>query len=138
MVVKCAVSESKYAEAIAEFDDFIVKYPKKKKLIEDSYFWKGESYFHLARNNKFKRKQRAFYTKAILSYQNIVTDFPNSIKTVASLYKIGLSSEALGFHQDAKVFYELIVQKYPKSILVPQAKKRLSILKARSKNKKKN
>ena len=43
-----------------------------------------------------------------------------------ALYKIGVSFEALGSKDDAKGFYQLLVDKFPKS---PQAKKVKSKLK---------
>jgi tol-pal system protein YbgF len=100
------------------FERFIKAFPKDKDLLDNAHFWVGEA--HLAEKH---------YDKAILSYQKVVTDFPKSDKVDGALYKMGLAFSGLGYDDDAKVFFEELLQKHPKSALVKDAKARLEELK---------
>jgi TolA-binding protein len=95
-------------EAAAETFGQYQKIQKAKKL-DEAAFYRGESYFKL--------KQ---YKKAIVEYSKFPEKFTHSSRMPEALYKIGLSFEALGMKEDAKGFYQELVEKYPKS---PEAKK---------------
>lgn len=99
------------------FARFVKAFPKDKDLMDNVHYWTGEAFF--------ADKQ---FDKAILSFQKVVTDFPKSEKADAALFKMGNSFTALGYDDDAKVFYEELLQKHPKSALVKDAKARLEEL----------
>jgi len=120
--------KKEYVEAILAFDEFVVRYPKDKELLDNAYFWMGEAHYVRASEVKNKKARNKSYKKAILSYQKVL-DFKGSNKADGALLKIGLAFEKLGFLQEAKVFYQEVVNKYPKSKLVKEAKKRLRVLK---------
>jgi tol-pal system protein YbgF len=95
-------------EAAAETWGLYLKAPKATKL-EDATFMRGESYYKL--------KQ---YKKAIVEYSKFPEKYTRSKKMPEALYKIGQSFEALGMKEDAKGFYQELVEKFPKS---PEAKR---------------
>ncbi len=81
----------------------------KPKKPEEAYFLKGECHFKL--------KQ---YKKAIVEYSKFPEKYTRSTHVPEALLKIGMSFEALGMKDDAKGFYQELVEKFPKS---PEAKK---------------
>jgi TolA-binding protein len=80
-----------------------------KKHVEDAIFMRGEAYYGLG---EFK--------KAIVDYSKFPEKYRKSKKVPAALYKIGLSFDAMSMKDDAKAFYQEIVDKYEDS---PEAKK---------------
>jgi tol-pal system protein YbgF len=95
-------------EAAAETLGRYLKVNKGKKS-EEAIMMRGECYYKL--------KQ---YKKAIVEYSKFPEKFSRSAKMPEALYKIGLSFDALNMKDDAKGFYQELVEKYPKS---PEAKK---------------
>ena len=53
---------------------------------------------------------------------------PKSAKTDGALYKIGLSFEELGFENEAAAFFEELIAKFPRSVVVNDAKNRLGAI----------
>ena len=91
-----------YTAAVNTLGQYI-KIPKVAKL-DEALFLRGES--------QYKLKQ---YKKAIIDYSKISEKFPSSKRAPAALYKTGLSFDALGLKDEAKGFYQELVEKYPKS-----------------------
>jgi TolA-binding protein len=87
----------------------------KPKNAEEAYWMRAESYYHLEK-----------YKLAIADYSQFPEKYTKSKHMAEALYKIGNSFEALGSPDDAKGFYQLLVDKFPKS---PYAKKVKSKLK---------
>jgi TolA-binding protein len=102
--------------AIEDFNKYF-KNPKVKEDAhrEDATFYRAECYF---KDQKYKL--------AIADYSEFPEKYTKSKHMPEALYKIGVSFEALGSKDDAKGFYQLLVDKFPKS---PQAKKVKSKLK---------
>jgi tol-pal system protein YbgF len=96
-----------YTSAAEGFTAYL-KIPHAKKN-EDATFMRGSSYYKL--------KQ---YKKAIVDFSKFPEKYSKSSKTPEAMYKIGLCFDALGMKEDARGFYQEIVEKYPKS---PEAKK---------------
>ena len=86
-----------------------LKAPKAKVAVERATFLRGEAYYQL--------KQ---YKKAIVDYSKFPEKFTKSTHMPVALYKIGLCFEALGMKDDARSFYQELVDKYPKS---PEARR---------------
>lgn len=116
-VGKKAHDDGDFALCLDALDTYVTRYPKDKELLDNAWFWTGEC--------QFKDKH---YDKAILAYQKVITDHPQSEKADASLYKMGIAFAELGYKDDAKVFFEDLLQKFPKSSLARDAKKRLDAL----------
>ena len=104
-------SSQEYELAAETFGNYI-KIPKAKNL-QDALFLRGESYYHL--------KQ---YKKAIVEYSKISEKYSHSPHMAETLYKIGLSFEALGMKEDAKGFYQELVEKFPKSEEAKKSRKK--------------
>jgi TolA-binding protein len=115
--------EKKFAEAVDAFELYAVRHPKETDL-DNAVYWKADSLYQLASGTKDKAGQERAYKQAILAYQRVLEN-PKSGKADLALYKIGLSFEELNFHDEARVFYEELIAKYPKSPLVSDAKKRM-------------
>lgn len=125
--------EKNFPDAIVAFDLFTERHSGETELLDNAYFWAGEAHYELARKKKGK-DSKTEYKRAILAYQKVL-ETKGANKADGALLKIGLAFEQLGFVEEAKVFYEEIQAKYPKSSLVPEAKKRLKNLKRRKKKK---
>lgn len=121
--------EQKYDGSIAAFDLFTTRHADDKELIDNAWFWKGEAHYARAAKLEDKKLQTDAYRQAVLAYQRVLQQ-PSANKADGALFKIGLSFEALGFPGEAKVFYEELLQKHPKSALASSARKRLKALKA--------
>jgi tol-pal system protein YbgF len=109
---KAKYDSGDFEGAIQGFDAYL-KNPKAKKSEEATWF-RAESYFNLKE-----------YKKAIIDYSKITEHFPNSKLLPVTLYKIGISFDALGMHDDAKGFYQDLVEKFPKSAEAKKAKSKL-------------
>lgn len=105
-------SDGRYQEAA----DQLTKYEKmnKAKNKEEAAFLKGESYFHL---KQFK--------KAIVEYSKFPEKYTKSNFYPEALYKIGLSFDAMGLKDDAKGFYQELVEKFPKSAQAKKVKRKV-------------
>lgn len=101
-----------FTNAIEAFSEYLKA--QKAKFAEDAHFLRGESYF-----------QQKLYKKAILDFSKFPEKFMHSKKLPAALYKIGLAFEALGMKEDAKGFFQEIVDKYPKSSEAKKAKAKI-------------
>jgi len=104
---KAQFKSENYEGAIESLNAYL-KSPKAKK-VEDATFLRAEAYY--------KAKQ---YKKAIVDYSKFPEKFTKSDYMPVALYKIGLSFDALNMHEDAKGFYQELIEKFPKS---PEAKK---------------
>lgn len=101
-----------YDQAI-EFFTAYLKTPKGKHQ-EDAIYFRAEAYY--------AQKQ---YKKAIIDYSKFPEKFTTSKRMPAALYKIGQSFEAMGMKDDAKGFYQELVEKFPKSPEATKAKKKV-------------
>ncbi len=96
-------------EALSEYLGAI-----KPKRAEDAMFLRGEAFYQLKDHKK-----------AIIDFSKFPEKFQHSSKLPLALYKIGLSFEALGMKEDAKGFYQELVDKFPKSGEAKKAKAKI-------------
>jgi TolA-binding protein len=102
--------------AIEAFNGFL-KNPASKqnaKATEDATFMRAECFF---KNQKYKQ--------AIADYSEFPEKYTKSKHMPEALYKIGISFEALGSEDDAKGFFQLLVDKFPKSTQAKKVKSKL-------------
>jgi TolA-binding protein len=97
------------AEALSEY----LKSSKPRQA-EEATFLRGEAYFGL--------KQ---YKKAIIDFSKFPERFQKSRKMPEALYKIGLSFDALGMREDARNFFQELIEKFPKTVEAKKAKGRV-------------
>ncbi|MGK5083558.1 tetratricopeptide repeat protein [Bdellovibrionota bacterium FG-1] len=81
----------------------------KGKKAEEATFLRGECFYTIKE-----------YKKAIVEYSRFPEKFTKSAYMSKALFQIGRSFEALGMKEDAKSFYQELIEKFPKS---PEAKK---------------
>ncbi len=109
-------NKGNYSTAFKQFEAFIGKNETGVKSIDARYMM-GECLF----------KQKDF-DQAILQYQKIVSNFPQSSKTPAALLRQGLAFEKLSDKDTAKIIYKKILTEYSSSPEAIQAKKKLGSL----------
>ncbi len=105
-------SDEEYELALESFIAYL-KIPRVKKA-DEATFLKGECFYNL--------KQ---YKKAIVEYSKFPEKFTHSVRMPEALYKIGRSFDALGMRDDAKGFYQELVEKFPKSSEAKKVRKKL-------------
>jgi TolA-binding protein len=120
--------DKNFSASAEAFDLFLTRHAKEADLVDNAAYWKAESYYQLAAQATAKPAKEKAYKQAILSYQRVL-ETPASEKADGALMKIGLSFEQLGFADEARVFYEELTSRHPKSPLVADARKRLKSLK---------
>lgn len=69
------------------------------------------------------------WKKAILAYQKYRDENPKGKNFAEGTYKIGSSFQELGKKEEAKAFYEEVIEKFPKSSVARKATYRLKTLK---------
>tara|TARA_Y100000590_G_C15714445_1_gene1011397 strand:- start:151 stop:867 length:717 start_codon:yes stop_codon:yes gene_type:complete len=102
----------KYPDAIKNFTLYLKS--GDQNHIQETTFLRAESYY--------AEKE---YQKAIIDYSKFPEKYQKSKKLPKVLYKIGLSFEGLGKKSDAKLFYDELVRKFPKSAEAKKAKSKL-------------
>jgi TolA-binding protein len=83
----------------------------KGKTAEDAAFLRAEAYF-----------AQKDYKKAIVDYSKFPEKFSRSSYMPKALFQIGRCFELLGMKEDAKGFYQELVEKYPKSAEAKKAR----------------
>lgn len=69
------------------------------------------------------------WKKAILSYQQYRDENPKGKKLAEATYKMGVSFQELGKKDEAKAFFDEVVEKFPKSSVARKAQYRLKSIK---------
>lgn len=103
--------DSNYEGAVETITTYLSLHKIKKP--EDATFMKAQSLYKLKR-----------YKKAIVEYSKFPEKYTRSNHMPEALYKIGLSFEALGMKEDARGFFQELVEKYPKSAEAKKAWKK--------------
>ncbi len=102
-------------KAAFAFSKFAATYPN-DMLLPNSFYWLGQI--------QYLKKD---YASARVSFLN-TAKYKNTQKRPDALYKLGLTSEALGDLDKAKRFYTLLIKNYPDSSSTLLAKKALQKL----------
>ena len=110
---KAAHAAGKFDDAIESFDSYLKQSPNGRGA-EEALFLKGDS--------KLLTKQ---YKAAIVDFSKFSDQFPKSKRIPLTLLKIAQSFDALGMSDDAKGFYQELVERFPRSAEARKAKARL-------------
>jgi TolA-binding protein len=108
--------KQQYALASESFTAYL-QLPKRKtssKLLEEALFFKAESFHQLKK-----------YKKAIVEYSHFSEVYSNSSHMPEVLYKIGFCFELLGMKEDARGFFQELIEKYPGSLHAKKVKKKV-------------
>jgi|JFJP01.1.fsa_nt_gi tol-pal system protein YbgF len=108
--------EGDKANARAQFENFIKKFPKSENA-DNARFWIADSYF-----------SEKWFEKAILEYQKVLEDYPKSNKTAAARLKQGYSFAELGEKANARLILNELLKKHPDSNEAKFAKEKLKSL----------
>lgn len=109
--------KGQFDEAVRQFSEFAVKYPK-SSLADNAYYWIGEIYY-----------SRKDYPRAILEFQRVVNEYPEENKAPDALYKMGLAYLEMRNVDKAKQEFRRLVNNFPYSEKAAMAKEKLSSLK---------
>jgi tol-pal system protein YbgF len=96
---------------------FAAKYPD-HRLMQNVFYWKGETFY-----------VEMDYESAILSFQDVVDKYAGGEKAPDAMLKQGLSFQALNDKRNARILYELLLSKYPKSPAAEKARQKLAEIK---------
>jgi tol-pal system protein YbgF len=96
-----------------QFKKFLNSY-KSSELADNAQFWIGESYY---REKKFE--------EAILSFEDLIKNYPKSAKIPEAYYKQALSFSAINDMIAAKARLEMLLNEYPDGELAQRAKQKL-------------
>lgn len=106
---------NKLSESATGFSNYVTKYPN-NSLTPNAWYWLGQV--------QYKQKN---YQEARVSFLN-TAKFKGSTKRADALYKLGVTSNALGDKDKAKKFFEVLIKTYPTSSSSALAKKELASL----------
>lgn len=119
-----AFKANDYGKARDIFRKLVIKYPGHSRA-DDAQYHRGESYF-----------VQKDYKSALKEYQAVFEKFSSSPLADDSMFRAGEAAAKLKWCPDARAYFGLLRQKYPKSDLARKAKKRDATLKKNSKNRK--
>ena len=103
----------RFKGAISKFKSFIENYPT-SKLLPSSHYWIGNSYYAM---RDFKR--------AIYVQQELVKDFPDSVKVPDAMLNIASSQKEINYTTASQKTLKDLIAKYPISEAAKKAKLRL-------------
>jgi len=95
---------------------FLKRYPK-NSLADNARYWTGESYY-MEKN----------YHQAVMEFQKVVDQYKKGDAVDDALYMLGNSFLKLGMKEDAKLFYEECIERFPKSRSARKSKSALKKL----------
>jgi TolA-binding protein len=119
LVVKLlnAREASKQNEGKRLAGDLLAKWPKDENVSDVVRLALGD---HLADEKQFQ--------KAVVEYKKVLDVFPKGSRADQAMYKIAQAFTQMGYKEDAKVFFEELLRRYPKSELIKDTKARLAEL----------
>lgn len=97
-----------------QFSKFLEQNPR-HELAVNAHYWIGESYY-----------TEKNYESAILSYQDVIKNYPGKEKVVAAMLKQAMAFNAIKDSKSARFVLKKLVEGYPKS---EEAKKAKALLK---------
>lgn len=106
----------KYNEAYNVFSNLLNSRLRKPDLVDNIYFWMGECNF-----------QKADYNNAINNFRNVL-QVPKANKSEDALWKLGLANEKLNRIEDAREYFQRLIDSFPRSRYLNRAKAKLKIL----------
>lgn len=108
--------EGDKANARNRFEEFIKKYPKSDNA-DNARFWIADSYY-----------SEKWFEKAILEYQKVLENYPNSNKLAAARLKQGYAFAELGEKANARLILNELLKKHPDSNEAKFAQEKLKSL----------
>jgi tol-pal system protein YbgF len=98
-----AFDNGKMDESRQLFLSLIKNFPK-SEYADNAQFWIGESYF-----------REKWYERSILEYQTVIEKYPKGNKVPAAKHKQGMAFLKIGDKANARIIFNDLVKKHPKS-----------------------
>lgn len=111
-----ALRAGKPEEGRKRFEAFVSSWPE-SGLVPNALYWIGESHYNQDR-----------FAEAVISFRKVHQDHPKHAKAAAALLKMGMSYQKLGDAQNARFYWEALVQDYGGSEPAALARKLLSAI----------
>jgi tol-pal system protein YbgF len=108
-----AVKGGDTAKGREALSKFLELYPK-HKLAANAHYWLAESYY--GEKN---------YDQAILEFQDVIKNFPQSDKAPAAMLKQGMAFKESGDAKSAAYVYRKLIEQYPKAEEAKAAREKL-------------
>jgi TolA-binding protein len=109
-------NNKKYDEAANIFGSLLNSRLRKPDLIDNIYFWLGECAFQ--KNN---------FNDAINNFKNVLSQ-PKANKAEDALWKLGLTNEKTNHIEEAREYFQRLIDSFPKSRYINRAKAKLKTL----------
>jgi tol-pal system protein YbgF len=107
--------KGEYGKAQEAFQAFSRSHPG-SVLAPNAMYWEGESLYSLG-----------LYDQAIMIFMGVVNKYPKHDKAAASLLKIGHAYERMKDMDNARFYWQILLDDFPKSAPATLARKRLGI-----------
>jgi TolA-binding protein len=115
-----AVFDEDYNAAIAKFDAYLQQFPSGEDANHAQY-WKADCFRRLGRQNR----DVTMYEKAIVEYQKLRTNYPESSKAPFAMYNQAGAHISLGQVSEAMALLNQLVEQHPASPAAAQAREEL-------------
>lgn len=112
------LKQARYEEAITAFRNYRAAWPRGRNA-DNAQYWLGEGY-HATRN----------YAQALIEYERLVKEFPDSQKITHAMLKSGYCLQELGRTDEARARLRDLVTRYPGTTAARLAEERLRTLAA--------
>lgn len=122
---KAAFDSGDYATTHTMFKKLILRFPGHDRA-DDAQYFRGEAYF-----------REKDYDGAIREFQKVYDKYETSPLADDALFRAGEAAELLRRCSEARAYFGLLRQKYPKSSLTKKAQAKDKTLKSAAKDKKK-
>ena len=120
---KASLDNGQLTDARRDYSDFIKRFPKDVR-VDDAQYALGETYY----------REKA-YEKAIGEFQKVIDGFAEGDQADRALFRAGEAAIEMKWCVDARAYFGVLVQKYPKSSLLKNAKTKLEFIKKNAKKK---
>lgn len=112
-----------YWQAIRYFDIVRKKFSSSKEGALAAY-WKGESYYRLAEDDRIKETlRRSRFSRALTSYKRFLRQASSNSKADKALFHMGDIYHKMGKNESAITYFNKVIQRNPQGGLAQQAKR---------------
>jgi tol-pal system protein YbgF len=122
---KAAFEAGKFADARTSFKKLVLSFPQHERA-DDAQYFRGETHF-----------SEKDWEGAIREYTKVFDNYADSSLADDALFRAGEAAENTKSCTEARTYFGLLKQKYPKSSLAKKAAEKDKALKAAAKDKKK-
>jgi len=136
------VQRQERLDAIAQFEEFLQRYPDEPRYTPDVMYRLAELYYEKSEDDQLAAEKQyeatlklveegkvaaappepvADFSKSIALYQRLLSQFADYRYNDGTYYLLGYTDEKQGKFEEAIAAYQTLIQKYPGSRFIPQA-----------------